>query len=86
MTILNEAITFMPTDPGIHINRGDTYRELKKFNLAQSDYHYALDLGGDAKLIKPRLSLNHYALGAVCFNRLDYEGANIEFSRAIDFF
>ena len=86
MTILNEAITFMPTDPGIHINRGDTYRELKKFNLAQSDYHYALDLGGDTKLIKPRLSLNHYALGALCFNRLDYEGANIEFSRAIDFF
>lgn len=34
MTILNEAITFMPTDPGIHINRGDTYRELKKYNLA----------------------------------------------------
>ena len=68
MTIMNEAITFMPTDPGIHINRGDTYRELKKYNLAQSDYHYALDLGGDPKLIKPRLSLNHYALGALCFN------------------
>jgi len=64
MTILNEAITFMPTDPGIHINRGDTYRELKKYNLAQSDYHYALDLGGDPNLINPRLSLNHYALGA----------------------
>lgn len=86
MTILNEAITFMPTDAGIHINRGDTYRELKKFNLAQSDYHYALDLGGDAKMVNPRLSLNHYALGAQCFNKQDYEGANIEFSRAIDFF
>ena len=86
MTILNEAITFMPTDPGIHINRGDTYRELKKFNLAQSDYHYAMDLGGSAKLIHPRLSLNHYALGAQCFNRQDYEGANIEFTRAIEFF
>lgn len=86
MTILNEAITFMPTDPGIHINRGDTYRELKKYNLAQSDYHYALDLGGSKELINPRLSLNHYALGAQCFNRQDYEGANIEFSRAIDFF
>lgn len=86
MTILNEAITFMPKDPGIHINRGDTYRELKKYNLAQSDYHYALDLGGEQTLIHPRLSLNHYALGAQCFNRQDYEGANIEFSRAIDFF
>ena len=86
MTILNEAITFMPTDPGIHINRGDTYRELKKFNLAQSDYHYAMDLGGSAKLIHPRLSLNHYALGAQCYNRQDYEGANIEFTRAIEFF
>jgi len=43
-------------------------------------------LGGDSKLIHPRLSLNHYALGALCFNRQDYEGANIEFSRAIDFF
>ena len=37
-------------------------------------------------LINPRLSLNHYALGAQCFNRQDYEGAHIEFTRAIDFF
>ena len=86
LTILNEALNFMPTDSGIHLNRGDTYRELKRFNLALSDYHYALDLGGDAALIKARLSLTHYALGAQCFNQQDYEGANIEFSRAIDFF
>lgn len=86
LTILNEALNFMPTDSGIHLNRGDTYRELKRFNLALSDYHYALDLGGDATLIKARLSLTHYALGAQCFNQQDYEGANIEFSRAIDFF
>jgi len=64
LTILNEALNFMPTDPGIHINRGDTYRELKKFNLALSDYHYAMDLGGDVRNIKARLSLTHYALGA----------------------
>lgn len=76
----------MPTDSGIHLNRGDTYRELKRFNLALSDYHYALDLGGEPALIKARLSLTHYALGAQCFNQQDYEGANIEFSRAIDFF
>jgi Flp pilus assembly protein TadD len=48
LTILNEALNFMPNDSGIHINRGDTYRELRRFNLALSDYHYALDLGGDA--------------------------------------
>ena len=44
MTILNEAITFMPKDPGIHINRGDTYRELKKYNLKMSHYqnYYSL--------------------------------------------
>ena len=76
----------MPTDSGIHLNRGDTYRELKRFNLALSDYHYALDLGGNPTLIKARLSLTHYALGAQCFNQQDYEGANIEFTRAIDFF
>ena len=76
----------MPNDAGIHLNRGDTYRELKRFNLALSDYHYALDLGGEATMIKARLSLTHYALGATCFNDQDYEGANIEFSRAIDFF
>jgi len=64
LTILNEALNFMPTDAGIHLNRGDTYRELKRFNLALSDYHYALDLGGDSALIKARLSLTHYALGA----------------------
>lgn len=46
LTILNEALNFMPMDPGIHLNRGDTYRELKRHNLALSDYHYALDQGG----------------------------------------
>lgn len=86
LTILNEALNFMPNDAGIHLNRGDTYRELKRYNLALSDYHYALDLGGEQSNIKPRLSLTHYAIGANCFNDQDYEGANIEFSRAIDFF
>lgn len=86
VTIFNEALNFMPTDPGIYINRGDAYRELKKFNLALSDYHYALDLSGDERIIKARLSLTHYALGTQCFNQKDYEGANIEFSRAIDYF
>jgi tetratricopeptide (TPR) repeat protein len=64
VTIFNEALNFMPQDSGIYINRGDAYRELKKFNLALSDYHYALDLGGDGKMIKARLSLTHYALGS----------------------
>ena len=64
MTIFNEALNFMPSDSGIYINRGDAYRELKKFNLALSDYHYALDLNGDSKMIKARLSLTHYALGS----------------------
>lgn len=79
-------MNFIPNDAGIHLNRGDAYRELKQFNLALSDYHYALDLGINAVMIKARLSLTHYALGAQCFNDQDYEGANIEFSRAIDFF
>ena len=26
LTILNEALNFMPSDVGIHLNRGDTYR------------------------------------------------------------
>ena len=69
LTILNEALNFMPSDSGIHLNRGDTYRELKRYNLALSDYHYALDLGGDSSLIKARLSLTHYALGAEQFNK-----------------
>jgi len=81
VTIFNEALNFLPNDPGIYINRGDSYRELKKFNLALSDYHYALDLGGEERMINARLSLTHYALGAQCFNQKDYHGANIEFSR-----
>jgi tetratricopeptide (TPR) repeat protein len=81
VTIFNEALNFMPSDPGLYLNRGDAYRELKKFNLALSDYHYSMDLGGAEKLIKGRLSMTHYALGVNCFNSKDYEGANIEFSR-----
>lgn len=46
VTIFNEALNFMATDPGIYMNRGDAYRELKKYNLALSDYHYAMDLSG----------------------------------------
>jgi len=64
LTILNESLNFMPSDAGIHLNRGDTYRELKRYNLALSDYHYALDLGGDPSIIRPRLSMTHYAIGA----------------------
>jgi hypothetical protein len=30
--------------------------------------------------------MTHYAIGTQCFNDQDYEGANIEFTRAIDFF
>ena len=37
-------------------------------------------------MIKARLSLTHYALGSQCFNQRDYEGANIEFSRAIEYY
>lgn len=81
LTILNEALNFLPLDAGIHLNRGDTYRELKRYNLALSDYHYAMDLGGSVNTIKARLSLTHYALGSQCFNTQDFEGANIEFSR-----
>lgn len=73
----------MPQDSGIYINRGDAYRELKKYNLALSDYHYAMDLGGEPQMIRARLSLTHYALGSQCFNGKDYEGANIEYSRVI---
>lgn len=63
VTIFNEALNFMDTDPGIYMNRGDAYRELGKYNLALSDYHYASDLGGDPPKIKVRLALTHYALG-----------------------
>jgi len=85
VTIFNEALNFMDQDPGIYINRGDAYRELKKFNLALSDYHYALDLGGQGSKINFRLALTHYALGVNWFNEKDYEGAKIEFSRSIDY-
>ncbi|CAI2365018.1 unnamed protein product [Moneuplotes crassus] len=85
VTIFNEALNFMDQDPGVYINRGDAYRELKKFNLALSDYHYALDLGGQGPKINFRLALTHYALGVNCFNEKDYEGAKIEFSRSIDY-
>lgn len=85
VTIFNEALNFMDTDSGIYMNRGDSYRELQKYNLALSDYHYALDLGGDGTKIKVRLALTHYALGVNCFNEKDYEGAKIEFSRSIDY-
>jgi len=64
LTILNEALNFLPLDAGIHLNRGDTYRELERYNLALSDYHYAMHLGGAVNTIKARLSLTHYALGS----------------------
>lgn len=47
ITIFNEVLNFVDNDPGVYINWGDAYWELKKYNLALSDYHYALDLGGE---------------------------------------
>jgi tetratricopeptide (TPR) repeat protein len=85
ITIFNEVLNFVNNDPGVYINRGDAYRELRKFNLALSDYHYALDLGGEKSKISTRLALSHFALGVNCFNLKDYEGAKIEFSRSIDY-
>lgn len=81
VTIFNEALNFMPQDPGVYVNRGDAYRSLQKYNLALSDYHYALDLKGKPEEVNIRLSMTHYALGTNCFNQQDYEGSNIEFSR-----
>lgn len=78
-------MNFVDNDPGVYINRGDAYRELKKYNLALSDYHYALDLGGDKSQVSTRLALTHFALGVNLFNLKDYEGAKIEFSRSIDY-
>ncbi len=42
ITLFNESLKFIPSDPGVYTNRGDAYRELAKFNLALADYHYAL--------------------------------------------
>ena len=85
--IFNEALNFLPQDSGIYINRGDAYRELKKYNLALSDNHYAMNLltganaGSDTAMIKARLSLTHYARGSQYLKYKDYDGANIDFIR-----
>lgn len=78
-------LNFVDNDPGVYINRGDSYWELKKHNLALSDYHYALDLGGDKNSVSTRLALTHFALGVNLFNSKDYEGSKIEFSWSIDY-
>ena len=85
ITIFNEVLNFVDNDPGVYINWGDSYRELKKFNLSLSDYHYALDLGGEKQSVSTRLALTHFALGVNLFNAKDYEGSKIEFSRSIDY-
>ncbi len=32
----------MPSDHDIHLNSGETYRDLKRYNLALSEHQYAL--------------------------------------------
>jgi len=95
VTVFTEAEKYMPKDAGIQINRGDAYRELGNYSLALANYHYALELGGSETIIKTRLALTHYFLGIfnksnnakgiACFNKRDYNGAIVEFSRAVDF-
>ena len=75
ITLFNEALKFIPGDSGVFTNRGDSYRELMKYNLALADYHHALDdQNGDEIKIKPRLALTHNAIGVSCYNSKDYEG------------
>ena len=50
-----------------------------------ADYHYALDNNGEKAKINGRLALSHNAIGVNCYNAQDYEGAALEFSRAIDY-
>eukprot|EP00357_Protocruzia_adherens_P002335 CAMPEP_0114978836 /NCGR_PEP_ID=MMETSP0216-20121206/4034_1 /TAXON_ID=223996 /ORGANISM="Protocruzia adherens, Strain Boccale" /LENGTH=524 /DNA_ID=CAMNT_0002340089 /DNA_START=865 /DNA_END=2439 /DNA_ORIENTATION=+ len=85
ITLFNEALNFLEKDPGVYINRGDCYREMGKHQPALADYHHALDLAGETAQLKARLCLVHNALGIELFNKQDYLGGQIEFSRALHY-
>jgi tetratricopeptide (TPR) repeat protein len=84
LNVFNEALKYIPADYGVHVNRGDVYRDMGNINLALSDYHYAIDLGAPQASVQHRLAIVHYMQGIQCFNMRDYNGALIEFSRAIE--
>jgi tetratricopeptide (TPR) repeat protein len=56
-----------------------------RLETAMADYHKALELGSTQKELKSRMALLHNAIGVNLYNNKDYQGSNIEFSRAIYF-
>lgn len=83
ITIFNEALSFMTTDPGIYLNRGDCYRELGNLETAIADYHHALELNAIPVQVNFRLSMCHYSYGVTLFAKRDFGGAHVEFSRSV---
>lgn len=83
VTPYNEAINYLGDNPDIFMNRGDCYNMKGNYEVAMADYHHALQLGAKHTFVHRRLASVHNAYGIAQFNQLDYEGARIEFSRAV---
>lgn len=83
ITLFNEALTYISTEPGCYVNRGDCYRQLSQYDLALADYNTALEMDGGSKDLKMRLALVYYSRGYQFLYRNDPEGAIIELSRSI---
>jgi tetratricopeptide (TPR) repeat protein len=83
ITLFNEALTYIGSEAGCFINRGDCYRQLSQFDLAMADYNTAMEMDSGNKDLKMRLALLYYSRGYQLLYRNDPEGAIIELSRSI---
>lgn len=83
ITLFNEALTYIGSEAGVFINRGDCYRQMGQYDLAMADYHTAMEMDSNNKDLKMRLALLYYSRGYQLLYRNDPDGAIVELSRSI---
>eukprot|EP01017_Pseudomicrothorax_dubius_P033199 TRINITY_DN4421_c0_g2_i1.p1 TRINITY_DN4421_c0_g2~~TRINITY_DN4421_c0_g2_i1.p1 ORF type:complete len:373 (-),score=95.68 TRINITY_DN4421_c0_g2_i1:140-1258(-) len=87
IAIFNEALLFKADDWGVHVNRGDCYRNIRKNELALADYYRAADIAGEraSREIKMRIAMVLYSQGVSKFNSGDYEGTIYDLTECLKF-
>lgn len=87
ISCLSRAIELNPQHPVFFIHRGDCHRMLEEDAQAMADYKHVLSLApGDAqheRAVALRCSVIHNERGRRLYNTGDYEGADVEFTKAI---
>nr|XP_033815958.1 tetratricopeptide repeat protein 16 isoform X2 [Geotrypetes seraphini] len=82
--LLNKALKGQKKEPGLYINRGDCFFQLKEMTFALADYQQALELKPHDQNVLNRISVVYNEIGLQEQKKRKYERAESFFSKAIE--